>query len=348
MKDKKYFDEKFVFYKNLQFYTIVIACLSNVMYLSSDFDIYGGFSIKILICRLIPMVFLPLYVSLFQFSNKTPHFKQFASFFMFHIQHLTTIASCYFLAQTNHVCEGNMVFMIVIFILGICSSLNYALISMSLFWACFLLSGFFIQYEELSVVIVNMLPVAVGTMILLIPLNNTYKKQYEYRKQINFLAYHDWLTRLYSRNALQLFCYENTTILTRQNVSIAIIDIDNFKKINDAKGHSYGDKCLELLADIIRSCLLKNDFAMRWGGEEFVLVINSSNNPVKIIENIREQIQLQTDFTISIGLTHYTGKELETDVMKAGEALLYAKKHGKNKTVEYEKIHDAKTKDQRY
>jgi len=228
--------------------------------------------------------------------------------------------------------------MIVIFILGICSNIKYSILSMLLFWICFLASSLFIQYEELSVIIVNMLPVAIGTTILLIPLNNTYKKQYEYRNQINFLAYHDWLTRLYSRNALQLFCYENTTILTRQNVSIAIIDIDDFRKINDKKTHTYGDKCLELLADIIRNNLMKNDFAMRWGGEEFVLVINSSNDAYRTVENIREQIQLQTDFTISIGLTTYTGKELETDVMKAGEALFYAKAHGKNKTIEYEKL----------
>ena len=77
---------------------------------------------------------------------------------------------------------------------------------------------------------------------------------------------------------------------------------------------------------------------MRWGGEEFVLVINSSNNAWQIVENIREQIQLQTDFTISIGLAPYTGKELEKDVMKADEALYYAKRHGKNKTIEYEKL----------
>lgn len=338
MKDKKYFDEKFAFYKNLQFYTITIACLSNLMYLSSDFDIYGGFSKSILMCRIIPIIVLPLYVCLFQFSNTEARFKQLLSFFMFHLQHITTIISCYFLGQTNHVCEGNMVFMIVIFILGICSTIKSAIISMCVFWGCFLASSIFIQYEELSVVITNMLPVAVGTMIVLFPLNKTYKKQYEYRNQINFLAYHDWLTRLYSRNALQLFCYENTTVLTRQNVSIAILDIDNFKKINDKKGHTYGDKCLELLADIIRSCLTKNDFAMRWGGEEFVLVISSNRDAFKVAENIREQIQLQTVFTISIGLTPYTGKELEKDVMKADEALYYAKRHGKNKTIEYEKL----------
>ena len=342
MQDKRYFDEKFAFYKNLQFYTITIACLSNLMYLSSDFDIYGGFSLSILICRLIPIVVLPLYVILFHFSEIKPAYKQFLSFFMFHLQHITTVVSCYFLGQTNHVCEGNIIFMIVIFILGICSNIKSAITSMSLFWACFLASSFFIQYEELSVIITNMMPVAIGTMIVLFPLNTTYKKQYEYRNQINFLAYHDWLTRLYSRNALQLFCYENTTILTRQNVSIAIIDIDNFKKINDSKGHTYGDKCLELLADIIRNCIMKNDFAMRWGGEEFVLVINSSNNAWQIVENIREQIQLQTDFTISIGLAPYTGKELEKDVMKADEALYYAKRHGKNKTIEYEKLAELK------
>ena len=84
--------------------------------------------------------------------------------------------------------------------------------------------------------------------------------------------------------------------------------------------------------------LFRSDFAMRWGGEEFVLVISSNRDAFKVAENIREQIQLQTVFTISIGLTPYTGKELEKDVMKADEALYYAKRHGKNKTIEYEKI----------
>ncbi len=338
MKDRKYFDDKFDFYKKLQFYTVIVACLSNLMYISSDFDILGGFNQKILICRLIPIAFLPVYIILFGHTNLSTYFKQFLSFFAFHLQHITTIVSCYYLGHTNHVCEGNITFMLVIFVLGICSNIRFASVSMTLFWTCFLASSSVIQYQELSVTVTNMLPVAISIMILLMPLNNTYTKQYEYRNQVNFLAYHDWLTRLYSRNALQLFCYENTTILTRQNVSIAIIDIDNFKKINDSKGHTYGDQCLELLADIIRNILSKSDFAMRWGGEEFVLVINRKSNPFETAERIREQIHAQTDFTVSIGLARYTGQALEQDVMKADEALYYAKYHGKNQTIEYEKL----------
>lgn len=338
MTDKNFYEDKFKYYSKLQFFTVITACLSNIFYISSDFDIYGGFNISTLLCRLVPICLVPLYVIFFKFTSIKPAIKHFVSFMMFHILHISTVVSCYYLQRTDHVAEGNITFILVIFTLGITSSYRTTILSLAAFWATFIASTAFIQYQELSVTIVNMIPVSIGILVILLPLNRTYRKQYEYRKQVDFLAYHDFLTKLYSRNALTRFCLPNTSYLQNQNCSIAIIDIDDFKKINDTRGHQCGDICLINLADTITKNITDDDIAIRWGGEEFILAIDNKRSCYEVCETIRKEIAEKTDFTISIGIYPYDGSELESSVMHADEAMYYSKRNGKNQTVEYSSL----------
>ena len=130
------------------------------------------------------------------------------------------------------------------------------------------------------------------------------------------------------------------------NLSLIVCDLDNFKKINDTFGHLVGDKVLRETALIIKNNLREGiDFAARWGGEEFVILLPSTdkNSAAKIAERIRVQITTHKYsglpekyvVTASFGVASYpTDAKGKTELFKkADEAAYKAKKTGKNKVV---------------
>ncbi len=124
--------------------------------------------------------------------------------------------------------------------------------------------------------------------------------------------------------------------------SIAIIDLDNFKQINDSKGHSAGDKMLQKLADVIRQGIRTTDMAARYGGDEFVLLMPETklNEATVLLERLRYQVENMADndfkVTISCGLTEWTGvsKDGAEKLLRQADAALYEAKHsGRNRVV---------------
>lgn len=128
-----------------------------------------------------------------------------------------------------------------------------------------------------------------------------------------------------------------------ENFCVLMLDIDNFKSLNDSFGHPFGDKVIKKIAQIVKDNVRANDFVGRYGGEEFIIFINANlQNAEKIAEKIRRIIQesnLKFDsnevkVTASIGLAEHnlTQSVLET-ISCADNALYTAKTSGKNRTV---------------
>lgn len=128
------------------------------------------------------------------------------------------------------------------------------------------------------------------------------------------------------------------------NLSILFIDIDDFKYVNDTKGHAVGDKVLKVLAKILNTSIRKSDFVARWGGEEFIiLLIDSDINQAQVIaEQLRaqvansKQLSLFTEkpITISLGATSVTDDDnIDAILKRADDALYKAKSRGKNRIV---------------
>ena len=151
-------------------------------------------------------------------------------------------------------------------------------------------------------------------------------------------AYHDALTGLYNRQ----YFYEYIVIKTLKKssiIAIIIIDIDDFKSVNDIYGHSAGDKVLKVFASTLQDTLRPSDYLIRWGGEEFVVVSETkSNNEVLIIaEHLRiavSQIELPPikGITASFGVTNLKDTEnIDTAIGRADRALYTAKECGKNR-----------------
>ena len=124
-----------------------------------------------------------------------------------------------------------------------------------------------------------------------------------------------------------------------ETFSIALLDIDNFKKVNDTYGHLEGDNVLKRLVQIVNSNLRNSDLFSRWGGEEFIIIFPlTSIEKAKIAtENIRKSI-CKKDFdivgrvTCSFGLTQFQEEDtFHSVVIKADKAMYKAKTSGKNK-----------------
>lgn len=169
----------------------------------------------------------------------------------------------------------------------------------------------------------------------------------------------DPMTGEKNRRALQMELPKDLGRAERENLpcSILMIDIDNFKKINDTYGHPDGDAVIINLASIIKNTIRKTDNVYRYGGEEFTVLLfdASSAEGIKLAEKIRqnvEKVTIKTEnaefkFAISIGccgtdqLGDYDADEL---IKKADEALYKSKKDGKNRVTSCAEIMDKKEK----
>ena len=136
----------------------------------------------------------------------------------------------------------------------------------------------------------------------------------------------------------------------KRNMSLIIMDIDNFKSINDTYGHLTGDLILKRLAITLQETVRKIDIPARYGGEEFVVILpeTSKKDACVIAERIRKavsQIEVkinETDTispTVSIGIAQYTtdGQEPKDLINAADTALYYSKHNGKNVVSVYDK-----------
>lgn len=154
----------------------------------------------------------------------------------------------------------------------------------------------------------------------------------------------DFLTKLYNRRKFDsLINYEIEQIKRYKHGSLCILllDIDNFKAVNDTHGHDVGDLILKEIGQIIKVSSRNSDVASRWGGEEFALSLTHTNieEALLVAEKIRiciENFQFTHDLSItcSFGLAQYRTTDTYQTLFKRVDTALYeAKKTGKNKVV---------------
>jgi two-component system cell cycle response regulator len=148
-------------------------------------------------------------------------------------------------------------------------------------------------------------------------------------------AIKDGLTGLFNRK--YFYNRVNQHISQQNAVSIIFSDIDNFKKLNDTKGHHMGDQVLKHVAQIAIEEAEPDGVCGRYGGEEIVvMVLGTEVEATALAEKIRARVESETMVTVSIGLSHYR-QNIKTDelIKQADEAMYKAKTSGKNKIVAY-------------
>ena len=164
-----------------------------------------------------------------------------------------------------------------------------------------------------------------------------YKKV---KKGLEIETITDKLTGLYNRlyfNEIYDYLIEKFK-RDKKPFSMLIIDIDNFKKINDTYGHTTGDEVLARLSKIIKEIIRKTDFAFRYGGEEFVIIFPETKLDEaykvseRILKTVPQKIKINLEpITISGGIGEYEGENPRDFFEKIDDTLYIAKKSGKNK-----------------
>jgi len=168
----------------------------------------------------------------------------------------------------------------------------------------------------------------------------------------------DPLTQIYNRNYLQ----EIAPRLNLNHYSLAMIDLDYFKVVNDVYGHKAGDAILAKSSLIIKSSIRDNDILLRYGGEEFMLLLynrDSKDDLSEIYERIRKNISShiftyeknKLEMQVSIGVHEYPASEKNlNEAIKVADKMLYiAKKEGRNRVIYHRDnskvTQDSKSKD---
>ena len=148
----------------------------------------------------------------------------------------------------------------------------------------------------------------------------------------------DKLTGIYNRHKLDITLEYEESIYDRYNQSfgIILIDIDDFKYVNDTYGHLAGDKVLIEIASILKRNIRKTDTLGRWGGDEFLIIVPQSNKEdlFELTKKLKDYIKnhdfkLSKQITASFGLSLYE-KNLNTLFKNTDDALYQVKRNGKN------------------
>jgi diguanylate cyclase (GGDEF)-like protein len=165
-----------------------------------------------------------------------------------------------------------------------------------------------------------------------------------YQSRIEEMASTDKLTGLLNRHAFAILTAKLLAEHRREPKPVAVLlaDIDRFKEINDRHGHLAGDAVLEAVAQVLQRRLRASDLAVRWGGEEFLLLLKGCelDEARRIAEDLRQAVaaspvaagKLAIPVTISIGVSQFDGTEsMDRLIGRADDALYAAKQGGRNR-----------------
>ena len=158
------------------------------------------------------------------------------------------------------------------------------------------------------------------------------------------MASTDFLTNCFNRRGILITA---NTQLAQQKMTIAIVDLDYFKKINDEYGHDVGDLVLIAFAKAAKETLSKGDEFGRYGGEEWLFVLNSSNE--KVVRDTFEKVaatyqkycndidaleeNLSMTFSVGVSLGDKSTRTLDTLIKRADSMLYEAKENGRNQVI---------------
>jgi len=187
--------------------------------------------------------------------------------------------------------------------------------------------------------------------VLFVIILDLYAKSRKTRLALEEQATKDYLSGAYNRR--YFFDIGTPIFLKAQRkksaVAVVMIDIDDFKKVNDIYGHKAGDKGIIHVKEVLETNLRKSDLFARFGGEEFCILFDdiSLQDVSKLLEKIRKEFEMsllrsgnaQFSFTVSFGVAYGMMDSLEEMISLADRALYKAKSKGKNNVTIYRSLH---------
>jgi diguanylate cyclase (GGDEF)-like protein len=182
------------------------------------------------------------------------------------------------------------------------------------------------------------------TNILLIQIAKYRIKHIERRKDLyKEYAYRDALTGAYSRLYLERWIYTHSykSKFIHENICIAMLDIYNYKLINDSYGHYIGDKVLQYLVKYINETIKDEDFVVRFGGDEFVIVLQNTrlDEAKSLLSEISDKLcnikEMQLGISISYGIEQVSSYDGVFDGIERADEKMYISKKKYKQTLLY-------------
>lgn len=193
-----------------------------------------------------------------------------------------------------------------------------------------------VKVNKVGVVIASMVIVLLG--ILIKRLYSLIKKKNETEKRLEEIANTDYLTGVNTRAYGEKLIEKE--IVKNKEFSMAIIDIDNFKCINDTYGHIFGDEILKTVAKTIKENIRQEDIIARYGGEEFIIAFIDKNKDEakEILDRVRlvvSNLKFKNEVSVSFsgGIESWDNTDLALIISKADKLLYKAKNNGKNQVI---------------
>ena len=161
-----------------------------------------------------------------------------------------------------------------------------------------------------------------------------------YSEEINFLAEHDHLTNLPNRRSFNELLHRELT--NGAKGAVLLLDMDNFKSINDSLGHIFGDRVLRYISSELEAMANTSIIVSRFGGDEFLILYKFDNNPLDLTEYVErifglfqktitiEGNEIQVEFSMGISVFPDDSNHIEQIIMNADLALYHVKNSGKN------------------
>lgn len=248
--------------------------------------------------------------------------------------------------------ETESAYIYIMFIFGIASIFTFTPLNSLIFFSgsCFIFcvcASYFLQQKTaLFILSMNMIAmhfVAWIMTIILVQLKYTnFLDRQELvgkNEELKTMSVTDAMTGLYNHEFLYNCLIDNIKTAKRQNIAltIAMLDIDDFKKINDTFGHPVGDQVLKQFAEIIKFGVRGNDVVGRYGGEEFIILfkqttVEDAKVAIKRIKTKAENTKWAcgVKVTFSCGISGFAGESAEALINSADKKLYYVKNNGKN------------------
>ncbi len=341
---KEFYQSKYEYYRSFTLCLVSVSVCAYLSFFITDCEIYGSFAYETLFSRVIVVlpfaIFCILYKKVKDYRIMVP-----ATYLMIHIIIWLTDWATYILPDRQQAIPGMMIMNLIFVCAGFAAPFRYSTIGHLIMVADIAVANMFIQYDNLDMMYLFNLPAIIGVCIMHHMMQKVYLEQYITKGRLVELVVMDQLTGTFNRKKMKELSVIGTGELNFPKdmaVSMLLIDIDYFKKVNDQYGHEAGDTVLVHLAQLFKNSVRSTDYVIRWGGEEFLIIMPGcdSEQAVRVAEKIREKAESSENgickTTISIGVAFYEGGNYQDTMKKADEAMYQAKMAGRNRVVLYQ------------
>ena len=333
-----FYKDKCEYYQGIVELSLIVACLTTICFIYSDYMINGS-----VLPTLIPRLSILLFIAVFFIVtsiNSSARVMVVMDFFLGHGMVIAASWTAYHLVDNSNSITGIIIVNLLWIVIGFVSTPKDTIINGIVFIIEIFITNQFNHYTNYDVILSLEIPCIIGIMIVHYIMTAFYLDHYRVTQKLKFSMVTDPLTMVYNRHLLEKIVSGNTLKLDSpdEKITVAMLDIDDFKKVNDDNGHYTGDLTLYYMGQKLMREAHEGDYVIRYGGEEFVIILRNCDVDCARtrMEQLRRDIEKANDtpvpFTISVGLAGYTGDYTNT-LIKVDEALYKAKNTGKNKVV---------------